>query len=196
MTQIIPVEDVQRMLKVHDINIDDEKAEGLIEYYANKIMGITGINLGVQTYHYTIQNKKGLDKIVLPLFDIFDVDQVHVDFKLMNDSKYYVDSKNGVIFFKEAIPYADHIHVKYLTRVNEEAIKSIILPLVVDMMIDGEADADGGISGQITSIHEGGVSISLSNSTNLKDSIQNRLDKLAKGEIAGLGVNRKGVYYI
>ena len=196
MTQMIDVEEVQRMLQIHDINIDDEKAEGLIEYYSSQIMGLTGISLDIQTYHYTIQNKRFVDKIVLPLFDIFDVDQVHVDYKLLDDKKYFTDTKNGVIFFKEPLSYATHIHIKYLTRVNEEAIKNIILPLVVDMIIDGEKDKDGEITGEITSIHEGNTSISLKNSTNLKDSIQNRLDKLAKGEINGLGVNRKGAYYI
>ena len=51
---IVTVEEVQKMLQVKDINLTDEKVEGLIEYYTNKIVGLTGITLGVNEYHYTV----------------------------------------------------------------------------------------------------------------------------------------------
>lgn len=197
MITITTVEEVQKTLQLKNINLDDEKVEGLIEYYTNKIIGITGIDLNVQTYHYSIENKTMVQKIVLPLYNIFDVDEVHVDWKLLPDTKYFTDTKNGVVFFKPTIPSARHIHIKYLTRLDDQIVQNIIAPLLTDMIIDGEDPDTMGITGDITSIHEGGVSISLSNSTSLKQSIQNRLDKLANGEITSVsGKNRKGAYYI
>ena len=193
---IITVEEVQRMLTIKDINLSDEKVEGLIEYYTNKIVGLTGINLDVSEYHYTIENKRLVKKIVLPLYNIFDVDQIHVDYKLINDKNYFVDYKNGVVFFKETIPYAEHIHIKYLTKIDDSVMKNVIIPLLIDMIIDGEDPSNSGISGDVTSIREGNTSISLSNSTSLKSSIQSRLDKLASGELTGVGKNKKGAMFL
>ena len=193
---IITVEEVQRMLTIKDINLSDEKVEGLIEYYTNKIVGLTGINLDVSEYHYTIENKRLVKKIVLPLYNIFDVDQIHVDYKLINDKMYFVDYKNGVVFFKETIPYAEHIHIKYLTKIDDSVMKNVIIPLLIDMIIDGEDPSNSSISGDVTSIREGNTSISLSNSTSLKSSIQSRLDKLASGELTGVGKNKKGAMFL
>lgn len=193
---LISIEEVQKMLQIKNIILDDEKVEGLIEYYLNKIVGLTGLNLDVQTYHYSIENKTNVQKIVLPLYNIFDVDEIHVNFKLLDDSHYFVDTKNGVVFFNPIISLARHIHIKYLTRIDDEIIKNIITPLIVDMIIDDEDPSNSGITGDITSIREGNTSISLSNSTSLKSSIQSRLDKLAKGELKGINSNRKGVYYL
>ena len=193
---IITVEEVQRMLTIKDINLSDEKVEGLIEYYTNKIVGLTGINLDVSEYHYTIENKRLVKKIVLPLYNIFDVDQIHVDYKLINDKKYFVDYKNGVVFFKETIPYAEHIHIKYLTKIDDSVMNNVIIPLLIDMIIDGEDPSNSSISGDVTSIREGNTSISLSNSTSLKSSIQSRLDKLASGELTGVGKNKKGAMFL
>lgn len=193
---IITVEEVQRMLTIKDINLSDEKVEGLIEYYTNKIVGLTGINLDVSEYHYTIENKRLVKKIVLPLYNIFDVDQIHVDYKLINDKRYFVDYKNGVVFFKETIPYAEHIHIKYLTKIDDSVMKNVIIPLLIDMIIDGEDPSNSSISGDVTSIREGNTSISLSNSTSLKSSIQSRLDKLASGELTGVGKNKKGAMFL
>lgn len=195
---IVTVEEVQRMLQVKDINLTDEKVEGLIEYYTNKIVGLTGINLGVQEYHYTIENKRLVKKIVLPLYNIFDVDQVHVDFKLLNDKKYFVDSKNGVVFFNPPLQYAGHIHIKYLTKLGDDVLNGIVIPLLIDMIIDGEDPSNSGsmINGEITSIHEGNTSISISNSTSMKSTIQSRLDKLASGELSGIGKNKKGAMFL
>ena len=193
---IITVEEVQRMLTIKDINLSDEKVEGLIEYYTNKIVGLTGINLDVSEYHYTIENKRLVKKIVLPLYNIFDVDQIHVDYKLINDKNYFVDYKNGVVFFKETIPYAEHIHIKYLTKIDDSVMKNVIIPLLIDMIIDGEDPSNSSISGDVTSIREGNTSISLSNSTSLKSSIQSRLDKLASGELTGVGKNKKGAMFL
>lgn len=195
---IVTVEEVQKILSLHEIEMTDEKVEGLIEYYTNKIVGLTGISLEVNTFHYTIENKKNVKKIVLPLFNIFDVDEVHVNFKLMNDEHYFVDTRNGVIFFNPPIGFAEHIHIKYLTKLDDSIIDEIIKPLLIDMIMDGDdGGSTGGLGGDITSIHEGGVSIGLSNSTSLKSSIQNRLDKLMSGELAGTGKGgRKGVYYL
>ena len=198
MTNIISVEEVQTLLQVKDLQLNDEKVEGLITYYLNKIVGLTGIDLDVRTYHYSVENKRNIRKIILPLYNIFDVDEVHLDWKLLNDDKYFVDTKNGVVFFKPPIGYAEHIHIKYLTRVDDSVITGIILPLVVDMILDAEdPSASGGmVSGEVTSIREGNTSISLSNSTSIKSSIQNRLDKLASGELAGIGKNKKGAMFI
>lgn len=195
---IVTVEEVQRMLSVKNIELDNEKVEGLIEYYTNKIIGLTGIDLDVHTYHYTIEYKRNLNKIVLPLYNIFDVDQIHIDFKLLSDSKYFVDTKNGVVFFNPPIGYADHIHIKYLTKLDDSVIKNILIPLLIDMIIDGEDPSnESSISGDITSIHEGNTSISLSNSTSIKSSIQNRLDKLSSGDLVGVGTkSRKGAYFL
>lgn len=194
---IITVEEVQRMLTIKDINLSDEKVEGLIEYYTNKIVGLTGINLDVSEYHYTIENKRLVKKIVLPLYNIFDVDQIHVDYKLINDKDYFVDYKNGVVFFKETIPYAEHIHIKYLTKIDDNLMKNVIIPLLIDMIIDGENPSSNSIvNGDVTSIHEGNTSISFSNSTSLKSSIQSRLDKLASGEFTGIGNNKKGAMFL
>lgn len=193
---IITVEEVQRMLTIKDINLSDEKVEGLIEYYTNKIVGLTGINLDVSEYHYTIENKRLVKKIVLPLYNIFDVDQIHVDYKLINDKMYFVDYKNGVVFFKETIPYAEHIHIKYLTKIDDSVMNNVIIPLLIDMIIDGEDPSNSSISGDVTSIREGNTSISLSNSTSLKSSIQSRLDKLASGELTGVGKNKKGAMFL
>ena len=184
------------MLTIKDINLSDEKVEGLIEYYTNKIVGLTGINLDVSEYHYTIENKRLVKKIVLPLYNIFDVDQIHVDYKLINDKKYFVDYKNGVVFFKETIPYAEHIHIKYLTKIDDSVMNNVIIPLLIDMIIDGEDPSNSSISGDVTSIREGNTSISLSNSTSLKSSIQSRLDKLASGELTGVGKNKKGAMFL
>ncbi len=187
------------MLQLKDISLDNEKVEGLIEYYTNKIVGLTGIDLGVKEYHYTIENKTNLRKIVLPLYNIFDVDQIHIDFKLLDDSRYFVDTKNGVVFFKPTISFADHIHIKYLTKIDDDAIANIVVPLLIDMIIDGEdpSNSNSAISGDITSIHEGNTSISLSNSTSIKTSIQNRLDKLSSGDLTGIGSrNKKGAYFL
>lgn len=193
---IVTVEEVQRMLTIKDINLSDEKVEGLIEYYTNKIVGLTGIDLDVSEYHYTIENKRLVKKIVLPLYNIFDVDQIHVDYKLINDKRYFVDYKNGVVFFKETIPYAEHIHIKYLTKMDDSVMKNVIIPLLIDMIIDGEDPSNSSISGDVTSIREGNTSISLSNSTSLKSSIQSRLDKLASGELTGVGKNKKGAMFL
>ena len=191
----VNIEEVRRLLGVKGITInDDEELQGLIDYYTNKIVSLTGIDLDVQTYHYTIIDKSNLKKIVLPLSNIFDVDQIHIDFELYDDSKYFVDNKNGVIFFKNPLGYCKHIHIKYLTKTDDKLINNIMLPLIVDMIIDGEGSSSTGIDGEVTSIHEGNTSISFKNSTSLKDSIQNRLDKLANGQ---LNSNvRKGAFYI
>lgn len=191
---MINLEDVKVLLSIKDINLGDEELGNLITYYTNRIVSATGIDLEVQTYHYTITDKHRINKIVLPLSNIFDVDQIHIDFELMDDSKYFVDNKNGVIFFKEMLPYAEHIHIKYLTKADETLLRNILTPLVADMIIDGQSSEDSSVNGEITSIHEGNTSISFKNSTSLKDSIQSRLDKLADGQ---LGNNvRKGAYYI
>lgn len=195
---IVTVEEVQRMLQVKDINLTDEKVEGLIEYYTNKIVGLTGINLGVNEYHYTVENKRLVKKIVLPLYNIFDVDQVHVDFKLLNDKNYFVDSKNGVVFFNPPLSYVEHLHIKYLTKLDDDVMNNVIIPLLIDMIIDEEdpSNSSSMINGDITSIHEGNTSISLSNSTSLKSTIQSRLDKLASGELGGISKNKKGAMFL
>lgn len=194
---ITRAEELQPILHIKNITLDDETLNGLIRYYTGRITGLTGLNFDVQTYHYSIENKRYVDKIVLPLYNIFDVDEVHVNWELIDNSKYYTDTKNGVIFFKPPLTHADHIHVKYLTKIDDDLINNVIIPLLVDMIIDDQDPSTiNGINGEITSIHEGNTSISMKNSTSLKDSIQNRLDKLAKGEILGIGNNRKGVMYI
>ena len=194
---IITVEEVQKLLQVKEVVLDDEKVGGLIEYYTGKIMGLTGIELEPREFHYSVEHKRNIKKIVLPLYNIFDVDEVHVDWELISDDDYFTDTKNGVIFFKKPIKYAEHIHIKYLTRIDDSVLKNVIVPLLIDMIIDGENPSSSqGISGDITSIREGNTSISISNSTSLKSSIQNRLDKLANGELMGVGKNTKGAYYL
>lgn len=196
MLNIITVEEVQRMLNLHDISYSDEKVELLIEYYINKITGLTGIDFDVKEYHYSIENKRFVRKVVLPLFNIFDVDEVHVDWKLLNDKYYYTDTKNGVVFMKPPLTYVEHLHIKYLTRIDDSIIERIIKPLLIDMIIDGYEEEEDGLSGDITSIHEGNTSISLSNGTSRKSTIQNRLDKLTNGDLPGVGKNKKGVMFI
>ena len=198
---IINIEDVKLALRVKDISIDDEKVHDLIIYYLNRIQSYTGLDFNIQTYHYTITNKKNIKKIVLPLYNIFDVDQVHVNYELYDDNKYFVDNKNGVIFFKNPLGYCEHIHVKYLVKIDDDIVSSILTPLVADMIIDGiengGTDSDTGIGGEISSIHEGGVSISFKANSSLQDSINKRLDKLANGEISITGKQtKKGAYYI
>lgn len=195
---MINIDDVKLALKVKNISLEDEKVKDLINYYLNRIQSYTGIDLNIQTYHYTITNKKNIKTIVLPLYNIFDVDQVHVDYKLYDDSKYFVDNKNGVIFFKQPLSYCEHIHVKYLVKADENLISSILTPLVADMIIDGmENNDDNEIGGEISSIHEGGVSISFKANSSLQDSINKRLDKLASGEISLTGnQSKKGAYYL
>ena len=197
---IINVEDVKLALKVKDINLEDEQIQDLVNYYLNRIQSYTGLDLDVQTYHYTITDKRNLKKIVLPLYNIFDVDQVHVDYELINDKNYFTDTKNGVIFFKKPLGYAEHIHVKYLVKPDEKAISAVLTPLVADMIIDDNENGDNGLAygGEISSIHEGGVSISFKSSTSLNDSIKDRLNKLANGEISLTGNRgaKKGAYYI
>lgn len=194
---ITTAEELQPILQIKNITLDNETLTELIKYYSGKISGVTGLNLDVQTYHYTIENKRMVKKVILPLYNIFDVDEVHIDWELLDDSKYFVDTKNGVIFFKPPINHAEHIHVKYLTKIDDIMLQNVIVPLLVDMIIDDQDPSTvNGINGEITSIHEGNTSISMKNSTSLKDSIQNRLDKLAKGEIVGIGNNRKGAMFI
>lgn len=198
---IVNIDDIKTGLRIKNIEFSDEELADLIQYNINKIIGLTGVNLDVETYHYTITDKRGLRRVVLPLNDIFDVDEVHVDFELYDDSKYFVDNKNGVIFFKEPILYCEHLHIKYLTKPDDNIVSSIITPLVTDMIIndnDGDTDDNGiGIGGEISSIHEGGVSISFKANSSLQDSINKRLDKLANGEISLTGKQtKKGAYYI
>lgn len=190
----INLEDVKMLLGARDIALDDEELDKLITYYTNKIVSLTGIDLDVQTYHYTIIDKRNIKRIVLPLSNIFDVDQVHIDYELCNDNKYFVDNKNGVIFFKDMLPYCEHIHVKYLVKTDDTLLQNILTPLIADMIIDGENTTDTGVNGEITSIHEGNTSISFKNSTSMKDSIQNRLDKLANGQLGNKV--KKGAYFL
>lgn len=197
---IINIEDVKLALRVKNINLEDEQVNDLVNYYLNRIQSYTGLDLNVQTYHYTITNKRNVRKIILPLYNIFDVDQVHVDYELYDDSKYFVDNKNGVIFFKKPLGYAEHIHVKYLVKIDEHIVSTVLTPLVADMIIDDNENGDNGLAygGEISSIHEGGVSISFKSSSSLNDSIKDRLNKLANGEISltGSGGIKKGAYYI
>ena len=196
---IVNIDDIRTGLRIKGIEYDDEELADLIRYNINKIISITGANLDVETYHYTITDKRFLRKIVLPLSNIFDVDEIHVDFELYDDSKYFVDNKNGVIFFKEPILYAEHIHIKYLTKPDDTIISNIITPLITDMIINDNENADNGVGvgGEVSSIHEGNVSISFKSSSTLQDSINKRLDKLANGEISLTGSKtKKGAYYI
>lgn len=198
---IINTDNVKTGLRIKGIEIPDEQLKDLIQYNLDKIIGLTGITLDIETYHYTITDKRMVRKIILPLYDIFDVDEVHVDFELLDDSEYFVDNKNGVIFFKEPIPYAGHIHIKYLTKPDDALASSIITPLVTDMIINDQENGDNdngiGLGGEISSIHEGGVSISFKSNSSLQDSINKRLDKLANGEISLTGKkNRLGAYFI
>lgn len=197
---IIDIENVKLALKVKDISLEDEQIIDLATYYLNRIQSYTGLDLDIQTYHYTITDRRNLRKIVLPLYNIFDVDQIHIDYELLDDKHYFVDTKNGVIFFKKPLGYAEHIHVKYLVKPDENIISSVLTPLVADMIIDDKENGDNGLAygGEISSIHEGNTSISFKSSSSLNDSIKDRLDKLAKGEISltGANGNKKGAYFI
>lgn len=196
---IVNLEDIKLSLKVNNITMNDEELNDLVQYYINKVVSLTGVNLDVQTYHYTLTNKRGLDKIVLPLSDIFDVDVIHINYELYDDSNYFVDTHNGVIFFKNPLGFCEHIHIKYLTKPDDALVSGILTPLIGDMIIDDNSDGDNGmgIGGEISSIHEGGVSISFKSSTSLHDSINDRLNKLASGELLlGTGKVKKGAFYI
>lgn len=190
----VNLEEIRMMLTVKGIDLTEDELKNLVNYYTKRIVSYTGIDLDVQTYHYTIVNKHRIKNIVLPLLNIFDVDQIHIDYELYDDSKYFVDNKNGVIHFKEMLPYCEHIHIKYLTKADETLINNILTPLIADMIIDGQTNSESNIDGEVTSIHEGNTSISFKNSTSIKDSIQNRLDKLANGQLNNNV--RKGAYYI
>ena len=198
---ILNLENIKSSLKVKNIQMEDDDLRDLAEFYLNRIVSVTGINIDIQTYHYTITNKRFLDKIVLPLNNIFDVDELHVDFELYDDHNYFVDTKNGVIFFKNPISHAEHIHIKYLVKPDEQLISNILSPLVADMIIDDQSNDSNGEDGlgygEISSIHEGGMSISFKSNTSLGDSINKRLEKLTNGEISltGKGI-KKGAYYI
>lgn len=196
---ILTKEEVQKALLMNNLEITDEEAEYWIEYYTNKLTSLTGISLTPQTYHYTLEYKQHLRKIVLPLYNIYDVLRIHTDFKILSSKEYFVDTKNGVIFFKKPLT-ADHIHIEYLTYIDETVLNEIIKPLLLDMIVDGtingNSENDGFSGGEISSIHEGNTSISFSNSTSLKNTIQSRLDKLANGEIITTPRTRKGAYYL
>ena len=196
---IVNLENVKIALKVKGIELEDEELLDMIDYYVNQIVSYTGVNLDVQTYHYSIINKKYLRRIVLPLSNIFDVDQIHINYELYDDDKYFVDAKNGVIFFKEPLSYCEHVHVKYLVKPDETIVANIISPLVADMIINDKENGDNGLDygGEISSIHEGNVSISFKSSTSLNDSIKSRLDKLGNGEISLTGGKvKKGAYFL
>ena len=195
----INLENVKLALRVKDITLEDDELNDLVTYYLNRIVSYTGLDLSVQTYHYTITDKRHLKRLVLPLSNIFDVDQVHVDYELYDDDNYFVDVKNGVIFFKKPLTHCEHIHVKYLVKTDDDIVSSILTPLVADMIIDDKENGDNGLAygGEISSIHEGNTSISFKSSSSLNDSIKDRLDKLAKGEISLTGGKvKKGAYFI
>ena len=195
----INLEDVKLALRVKNIDFEDEELNDLVNYYLNRIISYTGIDLEVQTYHYTLTDKRNLKKLVLPLSNIFDVDQIHIDYELYDDMNYFVDVKNGVIFFKKPLGYCEHIHVKYLVKSDENIVSSILTPLVADMIIDDKENGDNGLAygGEISSIHEGNTSISFKSSSSLNDTIKDRLNKLANGEISLTGGKvKKGAYFI
>ena len=197
MTRKLDITKIMELLQTKQVTMTEEEVEALVKYYLNKIVSLTGISLDVNTHHYTLTNKDMVKKVILPLYNIFDVDEVHCNFELVSDDDYFVDVKNGIIFFKKPLHNVEHLHIKYLTRVSDEELDNVILPLVTDMIIDGiDNDGfDGGFGyGDISSIHEGGVSISFKSGTNLTDSINDRLKKLSDGLLLTSKVKKQTMY--
>lgn len=171
---MIDTNTLKAILKIHGVSLDwsDDELTVFLDYKIHELEALLGFPIEETEKTDLFKNSKG-ETILLNFYPVVEVLEVKLDGNILED--YTVNSNTGVIYFKPTVNLNGLVEVSYVVGLPYSVIKSIVIPLLTDMIIYTVTNA---VDGDVSSIKEGDVSISYDNSTTLGNRINNRIDNL------------------
>ena len=173
---MIDINNLKVILKANGVSLDlsDDELLVFVDYKVHELEGLLGFNVEETERNESHFIRKG-NNLLLNFYPIVEVSEVKVNNKVLDEDSYIVDSNIGVIYFNSNICLKGFVEVSYSSGLPYFIVKSIITPLVTDMIIYSITNNS---DGDISSIKEGDVSINYDNSTTLGNRINARITDL------------------
>ena len=176
---MITIDELRIYLKLNGIDesqYTDKDIEHLIKYYTKLFNSLICFSYKTKTYndYYPMDIYDVFDSLLIYNRPIKKITNVTLDDDDCTDKISYIDMKSGIIYFTEGVQ--GNVKVDYIAGWNDEDIKNIIIPIIIDLIIYG---IKYGREGRIASLTEGDVSITYSTETELLD-INDRIKNLNK----------------
>lgn len=158
--------------------LTDSEFDNIVKYYTDYITSELGINLGeTERTDTNLYAELSSGYYLLQYFPVSSIESITINYlnseKIITEDKYDVDKLDGIIKFHEYYD-DDKIIVKYttsLTKYVELKIQSLLFDMLIYCFIpENEKD--------VTSIHEGDVSINFNSANSLGSKINTEISNL------------------
>lgn len=171
---MIDVNALKTILKIQGVSLDlsDEELTFFLDYKIHELEGLIGFPIEETEKTDFFKKVKG-ETVLLSFYPVIEVLEVKVDGVAFTD--YTVNGNTGVLIFKPGVVVDGPVEVSYTVGLPSTVIKSIVIPLITDMIIYTITNAS---DGDVSSIKEGDVSITYDNNTTLGNRINNRVNNL------------------
>ncbi|MCF0125766.1 MAG: hypothetical protein HUJ68_08460 [Clostridia bacterium] len=163
---------------------NDDELVDTFENTLQKLLGILNISLEPTKHTYTVYNNK-FQNIILPLHFVIELTSITSEYGEVPETEYLFNKELGMIRFKnKELPNYEMLTIIYVTKIPEHYVVNTLYPIVYDMM---KYDALPDDQKNISSIHEGNVSIGYDTGSSLYAIINNRINQV-KSEITHCSV--------
>lgn len=172
---IITVDELKNLLNIKKVKYDltDAELTTLLDFKIKEISGLCGFD--IEAVSHTHREYLRGKSVLLNHYPVESVISVNIDRTSIPQTYYTVDFENGIINLDEKM--YGIIIVNYLSKLPNTIILNVVNPLLVDMIQYELENAHNDLS-DISSISEGGISVSYNTSSNLSSRIQQRILEL------------------
>lgn len=177
---IITPEEISNYLKSKGIQSDTYTTETLstkISLYKNYLLSLIGLSLDEEEHTITDIDEKIFDdkNYLLPNYPVTEIEYIKVEDKEINPDKYLIDKENGIIRWKDRTIIGEYLEIKYKTQIKDPSLIGLINTIISDMIY---YDLNPATDKNLTSIHEGDVSITYNTSNSTGSRINSNINLL------------------
>lgn len=177
MTDITKLKTLLKFEGIDLTDFTDEELKIIVDSKMDELSGLTGLDIK-PVHRKHIQKSFNGDILELPFYPVYDLNTVKIDGECVSSEIYTVNQKLGLIYFTKKVQ--GFVEVKYISGLSDEAIKTLINPLIKEMVAYAFTYNQWGMGGPVSSIKEGDVSVNYDTSNSKGNMIINRIEDIKK----------------